>query len=140
MRCVEEGEREKEGERGREREEARRGRDRRRERSRLSLRSLSLLTCSLTTHSLPLDHRSAHGFSKAAYERGVVIVTCASCSSRHLLSDRLGWFGAAGAVDKFLAERGSSIREGAVAPGGTLEVSAEDLDGWTATPVGTKES
>lgn len=92
---------------------------------------------SSSLHSPP-DHRSAHGFSRAAYERGVVIVTCASCASRHLLSDRLGWFGEAGAVDKFLAERGGGggggglVREGAVGPGGTLEISAEDLDGWTA--------
>ena len=39
-----------------------------------------------------------------------MIVTCSSCSSRHLLADRLGWFGEAGAVDRFLAERGD--REG----------------------------
>lgn len=90
---------------------------------------------------LHTDHRSAHGFSKAAYERGVVIVTCGGCSARHLLSDRLGWFGEAGAVDKFLAQRGGGeeggplLRERAVVAGldagGTLEVTAEELDGWT---------
>lgn len=98
-----------------------------------------------TPLSLPAhtpDHRSAHGFSRAAYERGVVIVTCSSCSSRHLLADRLGWFGEAGAVDRFLAERGDregGFLERAVAggdaagggAGGTLEVTAEELDGWT---------
>ena len=60
-------------------------------------------------------------------------MTCASCSSRHLLSDRLGWFGEKGAVDKFLSEKAEEgfIREGAVSAGGTLELSAADLDGWT---------
>jgi len=94
----------------------------------------------LSPSSVSSDHRSAHGFSRAAYERGVVIVTCASCASRHLLSDRLGWFGEAGGVEKFLAERegggGGGVRERAVTgsgggAGGTLELTAEELDGWT---------
>lgn len=85
----------------------------------------------------PSDHRGAKGFSRAAYTRGVVIVTCDGCSARHLLADRLGWFGDKGAVDDFLASP-DAFRAKAVAPldaaapspGGVLELLAEDLDGW----------
>lgn len=86
--------------------------------------------------SLPPDHRGAKGFSRAAYTRGVVIVTCDGCEARHLLADRLGWFGAPGAVDDFLASpeafraRAVAPLDGARAPGGVLELLAEDLDGW----------
>ena len=30
-------------------------------------------------------------FSKIAYERGVVLVTCGGCGVRHLVADHLGW-------------------------------------------------
>jgi protein import protein ZIM17 len=33
------------------------------------------------------------GFSRQAYEQGVVIVRCPACDARHLVADRLGWFG-----------------------------------------------
>lgn len=30
-------------------------------------------------------------FSKIAYERGVVLITCGGCGVRHLVADHLGW-------------------------------------------------
>ena len=36
--------------------------------------------------------RNTHMFSKQAYEKGLVIVTCKQCNSRHLIADNLGWF------------------------------------------------
>ena len=54
------------------------------------------------------DTRSAKPFSRQAYDHGVVIVQCPGCSARHLLADRLGWFGEAGSIEDVLADKGES--------------------------------
>ena len=79
------------------------------------------------------DTRDVKGFSRVAYERGVVIVTCSGCDSRHVLADRLGWFGTPGAVDDFLTGDGVRMRAGEAsgAAGGVLEVAEEELVGWS---------
>ena len=57
--------------------------------------------------SVPMpETRSAKAFSKQAYEHGVVIVQCPGCKNRHLLADRLGWFGEDGSVEVILARHG----------------------------------
>ena len=43
--------------------------------------------------------RAAKAFSKDSYERGVVIVECPGCSSKHLIADHMGWFGSKGERD-----------------------------------------
>ena len=101
------------------------------------------------------DLRSAKGFSRVAFEKGVVIVTCSGCDSMHVLADRLGWFGSAGDAADFLKERRNEneggeeeeVRSRAVlmkkspSPSvdsgsgsnraGVLELMPEDLEGWS---------
>jgi len=36
------------------------------------------------------EHRNSHMISRLAYNQGIVIVTCAGCNSRHLISDKTG--------------------------------------------------
>ena len=79
--------------------------------------------------------RAVKGFSRQAYENGVVIVRCPGCQSQHLVADRYGWFGAPGDVEDFLASRGEAVtRAAADLPGeedeGTLEIDQEQLRAW----------
>ena len=59
-----------------------------------------------TSSALYADTRTVKRFSSEAYHRGVVIARCPGCDNQHLIADRLGWFGAPGSIDEFLAEQG----------------------------------
>ena len=72
--------------------------------------------------------RAAKGFSKKAYNEGVVIVQCPGCEGRHLIADNLGWFGEKGkTVEDFAKEKGHKIVTGAC--DGTLEITPDDIIG-----------
>jgi DNL zinc finger len=58
----------------------------------------------------PADSRAMRSFSKQAYTSGVVIIKCPDCGSRHLIADRLGWFGDSASVETILKEKGQGVR------------------------------
>jgi|TARA_B110000977_G_scaffold197083_1_gene278803 protein import protein ZIM17 len=53
------------------------------------------------------ETRAAKGFSRQAYENGVVIVRCPGCQNQHLVADHEGWFGDKGTIEDFLKLRGA---------------------------------
>jgi len=59
-------------------------------------------------------------FSKRAYEKGIVIVTCGSCKNRHLIADHLGWFenltgdGQHVTIEKLARMQGQRVARGTV--------------------------
>jgi len=77
--------------------------------------------------------RTARGFSKVAYEKGVVIARCGKCDVQHLLSDQLGWFGEKGTIEDILREKGQGIRK-YVDADDVLQLTPEDLEGWSPSP------
>lgn len=56
--------------------------------------------------------RNSHMFSKLAYEKGIVIVTCEGCKNKHLIADNLGWFKHVEKrnIEEILEERGEEAR------------------------------
>ncbi|WRT68398.1 uncharacterized protein IL334_005374 [Kwoniella shivajii] len=77
-------------------------------------------------------HRSSHEFSKRAYTKGLVLVQCPECRSRHLIADHIGWFseslegGKLKTVEDLLRVKGEKIRKGRVNMDGDIEYEGDD--------------
>ncbi|KAI0222826.1 hypothetical protein LSAT2_025919 [Lamellibrachia satsuma] len=56
--------------------------------------------------------RSSKTFSKLAYTKGIVIVKCPGCDSRHLIADNIGWFKHVEHknVEEILASKGEQVQ------------------------------
>ncbi|GMF53685.1 hypothetical protein B5S33_g1883 [[Candida] boidinii] len=55
------------------------------------------------------ETRSTHAFSKQAYERGTVLITCPGCKNRHLIADHLKIFSDSRVtIQDILAAKGES--------------------------------
>lgn len=68
------------------------------------------------------DTRAAKAFSKEAYTKGVVIVECPGCNSKHLIADHLGYFGSqTGTIEDFASEKGHVVTKKSA--DGTVEIS-----------------
>lgn len=56
------------------------------------------------------ETRAVKSFTKAAYEKGVVLVQCPGCQNRHVIADNLGWFGEQKNIEEVLREKGETVR------------------------------
>ncbi|KIJ55440.1 hypothetical protein M422DRAFT_57867 [Sphaerobolus stellatus SS14] len=79
------------------------------------------------------DHRSTHEFTKASYEKGIVLIQCPKCKNRHLIADHLGWFkdheatkgGTLKTVEDLMKAKGEKVRRGKTGEGGVIEFVEE---------------
>ncbi|KAL5531571.1 hypothetical protein ACEPAG_4448 [Sanghuangporus baumii] len=82
-------------------------------------------TCTVTN----CHERSTHGFTKRAYERGIVIVQCPKCKNRHLIADHLGWFkttegtddGTLKTIEDIMRAKGQTVSRGRIGSDGVVE-------------------
>ena len=66
------------------------------------------------------ETRAVKTFTRRAYDKGIVIVTCPGCQNKHLVADNLGWFGDNTNVETLLAERGEEVKQ--LASDGQIEL------------------
>jgi len=84
------------------------------------------LTFTCTVHSCN-GTRSSHSFTKRAYEKGVVLVECPGCRTRHLIADHLGWFkdgtsdGKHPTIEDILRAKGEKVVRGRLDGSGAIE-------------------
>ncbi|KAJ2064267.1 hypothetical protein GGI17_001152 [Coemansia sp. S146] len=58
------------------------------------------------------NHRQYKTMSKNAYERGVVLMQCDGCKSRHLIADNKGWFRDKSVnIEELMREKGEEVRQ-----------------------------
>lgn len=70
----------------------------------------------------PCGERSEHQMSKHGYHKGTVLITCPSCSARHVISDHLGIFmDEKSSLEDILGTKGVTITKG---------VLNDDLEIW----------
>jgi len=75
------------------------------------------------------SERSTHEFTKRAYEKGIVLVTCPKCKNRHLIADHIGWFketeGTSGGqlktVEDLMRAKGEKVTRGRLSVDGVVE-------------------
>jgi len=87
------------------------------------------LSITFTCQAPGCDQRSTHQFSKASYEKGIVIIQCPHCKNRHLIADHLGWFkdqegtqgGKLRTIEDFMREKGEKVRMGKMNADGVVE-------------------
>lgn len=77
--------------------------------------------------------------SRAAYERGLVIIQCDGCTNRHLIADHLGWMdhrlGRGVDIERILKERGETVHRVDIGKALGDSVAADHVNGDELVPV-----
>lgn len=57
------------------------------------------------------ETRQSRTFTKNAYHKGVVIISCEGCKNMHLIADNLGWFEDGGVnIEQLMERKGEEIK------------------------------